>query len=62
VQEDDEFDEVGVRLLPEWFPLALPNKVVKERSDVVGQSIRIEVVVKRVVAILRVARLGFGSS
>jgi len=50
MKKDDEFDEVGVRLLPEWF-LATPEEIVQERSDVVCKSVGVEIVVKRVVAI-----------
>jgi hypothetical protein len=51
MQEDDELDEVGVRLLPEGF-LASAKKVVQKRSDVVCEGVGVEVVVKRVVAVL----------
>src|SRR5882762_4404328 len=51
MKKDDELDEVGVRLLPEGF-LATAEKVVQERSDVVREGVGVEVVVKRVVAVL----------
>src|SRR2546425_12801066 len=48
MKEDDELDEVGVRLLPERL-LATSEKVVQERGDVVCQSVRVQVIVERVV-------------
>ena len=51
VKKDDEFDEVGVRLLPEWF-LATAKEIVQERGDVVREGVGVEIVVKRVVAVL----------
>ena len=51
VKKDDELDEIRVRLLPEGF-LAATKQIVQERSDVVREGIGVEVVVKRVVAVL----------
>src|SRR5260221_13717352 len=51
MNKDDEFDEVGVRLLPEGL-LSTSEKVVQERGDVVRQGVGVEVVVERVVAVL----------
>ena len=51
MKQDDEFYEVGVGLLPEGF-LAPAEQVVQQRSDVVGEGVGVEVVVKRVVAVL----------
>ena len=51
MEQDDELDEVRVGLLPEGF-LAAAEKVVQQRSDVVGERVGVKVVVKRVVAIL----------
>ena len=42
VQQDDEFDEVGVGLLPERF-LASPEEIVEQRSDVVRERVSVEV-------------------
>src|SRR5439155_18531690 len=50
MKEDDELDEVGVRLLPERF-LATAEKVVQERGDVVSEGVRVQVIVERVVAV-----------
>src|SRR6202795_633372 len=50
MKEDDELDEVGVRLLPEGF-LATAKEIVQKRSDVVREGIGVQVVVKRVVAV-----------
>ena len=50
MKEDDELDQVGVRLLPERL-LATSEKVVQERGDVVCQSVRVQVIVERVVAV-----------
>ena len=50
MQEDDEFDQIRVCLLPEGF-LASAEEVVQQRCDVVRQSVGVEVVVERVVAI-----------
>ena len=52
VQQDDELDEVGVRLLPERL-FALAEQVVQQRGDAVRQRVRVEIVVQRVVAKLR---------
>src|ERR1700687_205821 len=38
MKKDDELDEIGVRLLPEWF-FAAAEQVVQERSDVVRQGV-----------------------
>ena len=51
MKKDDELDEVGVGLLPEWF-LATAEKIVQERGDVVREGVSVQVVVKRVVAVL----------
>ena len=51
MKKDDELDEVGVRLLPEGF-LATAKEIVQKRSDVVREGVGVEVVVKRVVAVL----------
>src|SRR5258708_21891212 len=51
MKKDDEFDEVGVRLLPEGL-LSTSEKVVQERGDVVRKGVGVEVVVERVVAVL----------
>src|SRR6266436_4889994 len=51
MKKDDEFDEVGVRLLPEGL-LSTSEKVVQERGDVVSEGVGVEVIVERVVAIL----------
>src|SRR5579859_1848475 len=51
MKKDDELDEIGVRLLPEWF-FAAAKEVVEERSDVVRQGVSVQVAVKRVVAVL----------
>src|SRR5580700_1403949 len=50
VKQDDEFYEIGVGLLPEGF-FAPAEKIVQKRSDVVGESVGVEVVVKWVVAV-----------
>src|SRR5258708_1685488 len=51
MKKNDEFDEVGVRLLPEGL-LSTSEKVVQERGDVVREGVGVEVVVERVVAVL----------
>jgi len=51
VKEDDELDEVGVRLLPERL-LASAKEIVEEGRDVVCESIRVKVTVERVVAVV----------
>jgi hypothetical protein len=48
-QEDDELQQIGVRLLPERF-LRLAQQVVEQRGDRIGHCIRIEIVVQGVVA------------
>ncbi len=50
MKEDDELHKVGVCLLPEGF-LATAKKVIQKRSNVVGQSVGVEVIVERVVAV-----------
>src|ERR1700683_3316489 len=50
VEKDDELHEVGVSLLPERF-LAAAEEIVQERGDIVGEGVRIEVIVERVVAV-----------
>ena len=52
-QQDQELDQVGVRLLPERL-LAAAVQVVEQRRDRVRQRVRLEVVVQRVVAVRRV--------
>src|SRR6202051_2273061 len=51
MKKNDELDEIRVGLLPERF-LASPEEVIQERSDVVGQSVRVEIVVQGIVPIL----------
>ena len=51
-QEDHELQQVGVCLLPERF-LRLAEQVVQQRCDGVRDSVRVEIVVQRVVAIVR---------
>src|SRR5437867_2315450 len=51
VEQDDELDEVRVGLLPEGL-LATPVEVIEERGDPVGESVGVEVVVQRIVAVL----------
>ena len=53
MKEDDELNQVCVRLLSEGF-LAPPEQIIQQRSDVVRESVRIEAVVKRVVTVLRI--------
>jgi hypothetical protein len=50
MKENDELDQVGVRLLPERL-LATTEKVVQERGDVVCESVGVQVIVERVVAV-----------
>ena len=50
MKKDDEFDEVGVRLLPEGL-LSTSEKVVQKRGDVVREGVGVEVIVERVVAV-----------
>jgi hypothetical protein len=50
---DDELHEVGIGLLPEGF-LAFAEEIVEQRSNVVRERISVEVVVQRVVAVVRV--------
>ena len=50
MKKNDEFDEVGVRLLPERL-FAAAEKVVQKRSDVIRQSVGVQIVVERVVAV-----------
>ncbi len=53
MKQDDELDEIRVRLLPEgFFPFS--EKVVEKRGDVEGQRVGVKVVVQWVVAILGV--------
>src|SRR5216684_2408824 len=49
MQDDDELDEVRVRLLPKGF-FALAKQVVQKGCDSVGQGVAFEIVVKRVVS------------
>src|SRR5580658_6064750 len=51
MKKDDELDEVGVGLLPEGL-LATSKEIIEERGDVVGERVGVEIVVKRVVAVL----------
>src|SRR5260370_28565285 len=51
MKKNDEFDEVGVRLLPEGL-LSTSEKVVQERGDVVREGVGVEVVVERFVGVL----------
>src|SRR5258708_471233 len=51
MEKDDEFNEVRVSLLPEGF-LAPAEEVVQERRNVVGQRVRVEVIIQGVVAVL----------
>src|SRR5579864_9006235 len=53
MEKDDELDQVRIRLLPEGL-FTPPEEVVEQRCDVVRQSVCVEVVVKRVVAIFRI--------
>ena len=48
-QQDHEFEQIGVRLLPERL-LGPPEQVVQQGGDRVGHRVRIEIVVQRVVA------------
>ena len=51
MEKDDEFDEVRVRLLPERF-LPSSEKIVQKRSDVVREGVGVQIIVKRVVAVV----------
>ena len=51
MQKDDELHEIGVGLLPERL-LATAKEIIEKRSDVVRERVRVEIVVKRVVAVL----------
>jgi hypothetical protein len=51
VQQDDEFDKVGVGLLPERF-LPSPEEVVEERSNVVRERVGVEVILEGIVSVL----------
>lgn len=51
VKLDDEFDQIGVGLLPEGL-LALAEEVVQEGRDVVSERVRIQIIVKGVVAVV----------
>src|SRR5271168_3083519 len=51
MKEDDELHEVGVGLLPERL-LATAKEIIEERGDVVGEGVGVEIIVKRVVAVL----------
>src|ERR1700723_3384319 len=51
VKQDDELQEVGVGLLPERL-LATAKEIIEKRGDVVGERVGVEIVVKRVVAVL----------
>ena len=48
-QRDDELQQIRVRLLPERF-LRLAEQVVQQPADRVGDGVRVEIVVQRVVA------------
>src|ERR1700690_3920356 len=52
MEKDDELYEVGVGLLPERF-FALTKEVVQQRRDAVGKSVGIQVVVQRIVTVVR---------
>src|SRR5258708_15836636 len=51
MKKDDELHEVGVGLLPEGL-LATAKEIVEERGNVVRERVGVEIVVKRVVAVL----------
>src|SRR5262249_198370 len=51
VEEGDEFQQIGVGLLPEWL-LTSAKEIVEERGNVVGEGVGIEVVVERIVTVL----------
>ena len=51
VEQDDELHHVGVGLLPEGF-LAPAEQVGEKRGDCVSQSIGVQVVMKRVIAVV----------
>src|SRR5271163_3108465 len=51
MKEDDELHEVGVGLLPERL-LATAKEIIEKGGDVVGERVGVEIVVKRVVAVL----------
>jgi hypothetical protein len=51
MKEDDELDEIGVGLLPKRL-LATAKEIVQERGDVVREGVGVQVIVKRVVAVL----------
>ena len=48
-KQDDELEQIGVRLLPERL-LRLAEQVVDQRRDGIGDGVGIEIVVERVVA------------
>src|SRR5262249_6846649 len=50
VQEDQEFDQVRVGLLPEWL-LAAAKQVVEEGRDSKGGCVGVLVIVQRVIAV-----------
>ena len=51
VQQDDELHHVGVGLLPEGF-LAPAKEISQKRGDCVSQSVGVQVVVERVIAVV----------
>ncbi len=51
MKKDDELHEVGVGLLPEGL-LATAKEIVEERGNVVRERVGVEIVVKRVVAVI----------
>jgi len=51
MKEDDELDEIGVGLLPKRL-LATAKEIVQRRGDVVREGVGVQVIVKRVVAVL----------
>src|ERR1700733_10386321 len=53
MKKDDEFDKVGVRLLPEGF-LPASEEIVQKRRDVIGKGVGVEIIVKRVIAVVRI--------
>src|ERR1700723_1347881 len=51
MKKDDELHKVGVGLLPEGL-LATAKEIIEERGDVVRERVGVEIVVKRIVAVL----------
>ena len=50
MEQDDEFDEVGIGLLPKRL-FALPEQVIKEGSDAVGECVGVQVIMERIVPV-----------